>query len=154
MRHVNYTNEPKASALFYDSKRIQRGLNFQQFLVSLNIVLTGCLAIPLILVVSTGNDIWWQMSKLAPPLQVWLIFMYARYGSMTNWWAMMTGYDVKVNRDKISDQERQGESAEAIRHSIAHWADNCAKGRWVIVNPYRYRFLRKGDAAFFKLAWG
>lgn len=82
------------------------------------------------------------------------LFMYLKYGSPLNWWSPYFGHDVMANKRKIGEREQSGESSHAIQGEIETWVANCAKGRWVKINPYRYRFLRKGDAAFFKLAWG
>lgn len=82
------------------------------------------------------------------------LFMYLNCGSPLNWWSPYFGHDITANKRKIGEREQSGESSHSIQNEIEAWVKNCAKGRWVKINPYRYRFFRKGDAAFFKLAWG
>jgi len=47
-----------------------------------------------------------------------------------------------------------GEDHNELTDEIAQWVKTCTKGSYIRINPYRYRFRRKGDAAMFKLAWG
>lgn len=80
--------------------------------------------------------------------------MFMKYGSPLNWWQPFFGHDIKVNQDKIAEREAQGECSYAMQKEIFAWVEGCTKSRWARINPYKYRFLRKGDAAMFKLAWG
>lgn len=100
------------------------------------------------------NGSWWALTQVLPPLAAVCVMMGMRYGSPLNWWSPYFGTMMTVNFDKLSDRERAGEYPEAIQNEIAQWVANCSKGRYIKINPYRYQFLRKGDAMMFKLAWG
>lgn len=130
------------------------GLSSGDIITTVNITLVVSVVLPLLLYFSTSNSYWWHMIQISPAIFFTLLILHNRYGHMTNWWSIFVGHDIKVNRQKIAEREAVGESSDRIRKEIAEWAGNCCRGSWVIVNPYHYRFMKKGDASFFKLAWG
>lgn len=109
---------------------------------------------PIYINYAEGGGSWWVLSQAVPPIATVSIIMGMKYGSPKNWWSPYFGHDVYVNKNKIAERERAGENPNEILKEIDAWVKNCAKGRSIQINGYRYRFLRKGDAAFFKLAWG
>lgn len=99
-----------------------------------------------------GSHQWW--AQIFPPLFGVSAVMGVKYGSPMNWWVPYFGKTMFANMTKLADREHAGEDGAAIQREIEDWVKNCTKGRSWKVNSYAYRFLRKGDAAFFKLAWG
>lgn len=79
--------------------------------------------------------------------------MWFNYGNPLNWWQPFFGITMYADLPKIAAREQKGESGEEIQQELLGWVKTCTKGRWVMINPYAFRFLNKGDAAMFKLAW-
>lgn len=83
-----------------------------------------------------------------------MVVMYAQLGSPLNWWHPFFGHVMTVNKDKIARREQAGETAGAVQQEIRDWVKEMAKTAYYEQNPYSYKFLKKADAAMFKLAWG
>jgi len=80
--------------------------------------------------------------------------MWLQMGNPLNWWQPFFGQQMTVNKDKIARREQSGETAGAVQQEIRDWVKEMAKSRFYELNPYTYKFLKKADAAMFKLAWG
>lgn len=119
----------------------------------LGVLLFLC-SIPLVLGIYGAKSPWLIALKVMQPLGICAFVMWLQLGSPLNWWRPFFGTTMHANKDKLALREQEGESPEAIQSEILAWVEGCAKGRWIKVNPYSYKFLRRGDAAFFKLAWG
>lgn len=91
---------------------------------------------------------------IAFPSLAFSLLFYCEYGSPTNWWKPFFGIAMTVNKDKIIRREQSGEDSASIQLEINDWVAKMAKSRYYRINPYTYKFLRKGDAMMFKLTWG
>lgn len=78
------------------------------------------------------------------------IIFYSMYGNPLNWWVVFTGIEMKINTEQYINR---GENMEELKVEIESWVKQMSKGRYYKVNPYKYLFLRKRDAAAFKLVW-
>jgi len=92
-------------------------------------------------------------SLLVPP-SIFLVGMFMHNKNPLLWWASFSGTEMIADTKKIAAREMAGEDHNELTDEIAQWVKTCTKGSYIRINPYRYRFRRKGDAAMFKLAWG
>ena len=76
------------------------------------------------------------------------------YGSPLNWWKPFFGLEMEANKLKLAERETKGESSETIQKEIKDWVKEMTSSRWIEINPYTYKFLKKSDAVIFKLTWG
>lgn len=105
---------------------------------------------PLIQIFSTPQ-IWWAF--FLPTLTI-LFLLTLDNGNPLRWWALFTGVEIKVDLDKISREEAI-HGFDSMRPKIQEWLkETTPKYQYIMINPYRYKFLRKRHAAMFKLAWG
>ena len=112
------------------------------------------IGLPVLFGILNGNTALFGLAPALPVSVGVVIAMTMKCGNPLNWWSPFFGHDMDVNTVKIAEREQAGENPNEILKEIDAWVKNCTKGRYVQVNGFRYRFLRKGDAAFFKLAWG
>jgi hypothetical protein len=75
-------------------------------------------------------------------------------GDPRKWWSYFVGTTVHANLLKLTEREQAGENSDALQEEIHQWVQSGTKGSWIRINPYTYKFLKKSDATFFKLAWG
>lgn len=87
------------------------------------------------------------------PVAITVATMWSKLGNPLNWWVPFFGTSMTANKEKIAAREKAGEDAHQIHLELAQWVQECTRSRWYQTNPYTYKFLRKGDAAMFKLAW-
>ena len=120
----------------------------------LSSILVILLGAPVAFAMLRGDSWYLGLSSAVPVLMGAIVGMSLKCGHPLNWWTPFFGHTVTANTDRLALREQNGESSAAIQAEIQAWVDNCAKGRSWKVNPYRFKFIRKGDAAFFKLAWG
>jgi hypothetical protein len=95
----------------------------------------------------------WTAIKASTSFGVAAWAMWANFGPPINWWKPFFGVEMRANREKIARREQSGESAKGIQLELEAWVQEMATSRWYKTNPYTYKFLRKADAAMFKLAW-
>lgn len=95
-------------------------------------------------------DLW----IMAMPFVLFLTGMFMKQKNPMLWWSVFWGTEIIANTEKLAAREVAGETSDSIRKEIAEWVDNCSKAGYIKINPYRYKFRRKGDAAMFKLVWG
>lgn len=153
MHHDNYTSALDYLESVSKKTRTATGPTVGNAIILANIllVLAGVAA----LISNMMNlTIWWALLHLFIMLVLFCGVFGIGIDTLLHWWSPFFGNDVHVNLKKITEREQAGESPDLIQSEIAEWVKSCAKGSWVAINPYRYRFLSKGDAAFFKLAWG
>lgn len=120
-------------------------------LMSILLTLSG---VPLLSGLAKHDKGWLIAIRVVQPILICSFIMFSQLGSPLNWWRPFFGTLQEANRERLAERERQGEEPEKIQVEIERWVLTSAKGRFIRVNPYTYKFLRKGDAMFFKLAWG
>lgn len=104
-----------------------------------------------IIVVFTTPDRWWMAFLL--PVSM-MSFLVVDFGNPLRWWHLFTGIEIRVDLDKIS-REESVHGFDSMRPKIQEWLEETTpKYQYIMINPYRYKFLRKRHAAMFKLAWG
>lgn len=96
---------------------------------------------------------WLLVVQASTPVLFMALMLWSQFGSPVNWWVPFFGTRIKVNKTKIIQREQKGESSDAIHAEIAQWVKGMTRSSYMR-NPYEYQFLRKKDAAMFKLAWG
>jgi hypothetical protein len=119
------------------------------------VAVSAGLYIPISIGVLMGNpmktpDLW----VMAMPFILFLTGMFMKQRNPKLWWSVFYGTVITADTPKLANREIAGESPEDIRKEIAEWVASCSKAGYIKINPYRYKFRRKGDAAMFKLAWG
>lgn len=117
-------------------------------------ILAFLMAVPLCMGLYGAGSLPVLILKSSQPVFISAFVMWLQLGSPLNWWRPFFGTTMEADRKKLEVREKNGEQPDVIQKEIEGWVENCTKGRWVKLNPYTYKFLRKGDAAFFKLAWG
>jgi len=80
--------------------------------------------------------------------------MWLQLGSPLNWWRPFFGVIIEADLTKIALREQAGERAEDIQNELRDWVEQMSKSRYFRLNSYAFKFLRKRDAAMFKLVWG
>ena len=99
--------------------------------------------------------VWWQsLGRAAAPSILYPICMAYFFGWPTNWWKAYFGQTVRVNITRIIKREQAGENSDEIQEEILQWVKGSTKGRWEKITPFAYKFRKRQDAVFFKLAWG
>ena len=112
------------------------------------------MAVPLCIGFYGASSLPVLILRVSQPLFIAAFVMWIQLGSPLNWWRPFFGTLMEANQSKLEAREKAGEDPGVIQMEILGWVENCTKGRWIKVNPYTYKFLKKGDAAMFKLAWG
>jgi len=108
-------------------------------------------AITVIFFLVPKQDYWWFTFL---PFAIVIIGLMLSHGNPLRWWSPFLGIEVKVNLGRIS-QEEAIHGFDSMRPKIESWLkETTPKYQYVMINPYRYRFLRKKHAVMFKLAWG
>lgn len=87
----------------------------------------------------------YAVAYMAFAMQFVLLFLMVSPNPLT-WWSVWLGTSIKVNGKRLPD----GTKVEDIQA----WLGECVKGAYLKENATQYRFLRKRDAAMFKLTWG
>ena len=90
----------------------------------------------------------WSVAIVATIL--YFFIMKTILGHPRNWWVPFGGVTMTIDVDQYI---KDGKDPEALAPEIEDWVKNMVKGRYYKVNPYRYIFLHRRDAAMFKLAW-
>jgi len=110
--------------------------------------------LPLLKGIYGNENLAVMILKIIQPIILVSIAMAIQLGSPLNWWRPFFGTIMEANRAKISLRELAGEKAEDIQNEIQSWVGHMSKSRYYRLNSYSYKFLRKRDAAMFKLVWG
>jgi hypothetical protein len=117
-----------------------------------------CLAvvvsIPVFIFITDQHTNYLTLLHVLPPLAVTCFMFSMKWGEPRNWWIPFYGIQMSANTKKLGERERAGEDPAAIQKEIRDWVASCTRSRSHRVNNYTYKFLRKGDAMMFKLAWG
>jgi predicted neutral ceramidase superfamily lipid hydrolase len=87
------------------------------------------------------------------PFLMFFTALFLKQKNPMKWWSIFGGTTITVDTKKLVDQERLKGSDE-VKHEIADWVNKCSKSGYIKINPFRYKFRRKRDAAIFKLVWG
>lgn len=90
---------------------------------------------------------------LVAPTAGFLFYLIKCFGPPSKWWAPYFGHTIRVNRERVYEQESRGLSSE-VQEEIFQWVVTSSGRYWYRHNPYSYKFLRRRDAMLFKLAWG
>jgi hypothetical protein len=80
------------------------------------------------------------------------LFLACSHGHPKNWWSPFFGIEMVVNIDRLAGTIVANKSYD-VKQEVKDWVSSMSSGPYVQINPFKYKFLRKRDAAAFKLAW-
>jgi hypothetical protein len=90
----------------------------------------------------------WIIFCIGPMVLVWQ--MHQRWGHPKYWWAEFWGISISFERSF----RQSGLDYESFRKQLDEWLEITKPGLFVQQPGHSFLFLRKKNAAIFKLAWG